>query len=93
MLISAAAVDRNRVRMLLTTFFPRRDCCPLPRPVVDEAGLAALVRVYGGRDATCPLHLQNVWYEEWRMKNERLLVVATMVGLTEYVRAAALLAG
>jgi hypothetical protein len=33
---------RNRVRLLLTTFFKRRDCACLPRPMVDEAALAAM---------------------------------------------------
>ena len=28
--------------MLLTTFFPRRDCHTLPRPAVDESTLADL---------------------------------------------------
>ena len=32
----------NRIRMLLTTFFPWRDCHTLPRPTVDESALAGL---------------------------------------------------
>ena len=38
---------RNRIRMLLTTFFARRECHTLPRPVTDESALAAL----GGESA------------------------------------------
>lgn len=33
---------RNRVRMLLTTFFTHRDCATLPRPVTDEKELSQL---------------------------------------------------
>ena len=33
---------RNRVRMLLTTFFNKRDCACLPRPVTDESELSQL---------------------------------------------------
>jgi hypothetical protein len=33
---------RNRIRLLLTTFFKRRDCVGLQRPVIDEGELARL---------------------------------------------------
>lgn len=35
-------VQKNRVRMMLSSFFPDRDCVPLVRPVTDEAGLRTL---------------------------------------------------
>lgn len=34
--------DRNRLRMLLTTFFPRRECCTLPRPLAAESALSEM---------------------------------------------------
>lgn len=40
--MSEDIATRNRVRLLLTTFFQHRDCACLPRPLVDEASLAAL---------------------------------------------------
>ena len=40
------SVQKNRVRMMLSSFFPDRDCVPLVRPVSDEAGLRNL--------ASCP---------------------------------------
>ena len=40
------SVNKNRVRMMLSSFFPDRDCVPLVRPVSDEAGLRNL--------ASCP---------------------------------------
>ena len=44
---------RNRVRMLLTTFFNKRDCACLPRPVTDESELSQLGRE-GSRAAFRP---------------------------------------
>jgi hypothetical protein len=40
--ISDEISARNRVRMLLTTFFTQRDCATLPRPVTDEKELSQL---------------------------------------------------
>ena len=37
-----AVAERNRLRMLLTTFFPRRDCCTLPRPLTAESALSQM---------------------------------------------------
>ena len=36
------AFEKNRVRELITTFFPRRDCCTLQRPAAEEADLARM---------------------------------------------------
>ena len=33
---------RNRIRLLLTTFFKRRDCVGLQRPIIDEGDLGRL---------------------------------------------------
>ena len=44
-----AVADRNRLRMLLTTFFPRRDCCTLPRPLAAESALAQMGTVNADR--------------------------------------------
>ena len=39
---SEEVFEKNRVRELVTAFFKRRDCACLPRPMVDEAALAAM---------------------------------------------------
>ena len=35
---------------LQTTFFPRRDCCVLPRPVIEEGELASLADPTAGKN-------------------------------------------
>ena len=37
--VSQQVSQRNRVRLLLTSFFSHRDCAPLQRPLLDEAEL------------------------------------------------------
>jgi hypothetical protein len=51
--ISDEISARNRVRMLLTTFFSKRDCATLPRPVTDESELSQLGQA-GSRTAFRP---------------------------------------
>lgn len=47
---------RNRIRMLLTTFFTRRDCACLQRPVIDEGDLAHLGKPAEGSPRPAATH-------------------------------------
>ena len=40
--MSDDVAKRNRIRTAVTTFFTKRDCLTLPRPLIDEEALARL---------------------------------------------------
>lgn len=42
---SDATEERNRIRKMLTNFFPKRDCCTLVRPVKNEQDLQNLCNI------------------------------------------------
>lgn len=69
--ISDEISARNRVRMLLTTFFNKRDCATLPRPVTDESELSQLGQA-GSRAAFRP-----AFNEQLQALRKQVLAAAT----------------
>jgi hypothetical protein len=58
--LSDAVAARNRIRLLLTTCFQKRDCIGLPRPVTDEHDLSRLGQDLAASDQPTPA-LRSAW--------------------------------